>query len=160
MDTAALHNEPVAEQKGVWSFRPAQAKGESCLSSQVKILSYNPRLIIIIKVEFLGVSQQLDLHPNSINSRTACTPKYFKIMKQAFEQSQPKEQFFLKSLKYVISFCFFSASYLSSWPSKHIWVTSMAHQELGYWFKMEAEMLLQWDIQKRAIKEIPVLQAS
>lgn len=58
MDTAALHNESVAEQKGVWSFRPAQAKGESCLSSQVKILSYNPRLII--KVEFLGVSQQFD----------------------------------------------------------------------------------------------------
>lgn len=36
----------------------------------------------------------------------------------------------------------------------------MAHQELGYWFKMEAEMLLQWDIKKRDFREISVLQGS
>lgn len=81
-------------------------------------------------------------------------------MKQSFEQRQTKEQVFKKGLKYAISFCFFPASYLSSWPSKYIWVTSTAHQQPGYWFKMEAEMLLQWDIKKRDFSEIPVLQAS
>lgn len=81
-------------------------------------------------------------------------------MKQSFEQRQPKEQVLKKGLKYAIGFCFSPASYLSSWLSRYIWVISMAHQEPGYWFKMEAEMLLQWDIKKRDFSEIPVLQAS
>lgn len=53
-------------------------------------------------------------------------------MKQAFQQCRPKEQILKKGLEYAINFCFFPATYLSSWPSEYIWVTSMAYQEPGY----------------------------